>query len=148
MRQRWSFAYGSDEGPYHGRTTTNDNDMGSGARTRQASHAQGRADAIGDGSHACRTDYARTRCTTAALDRAEDPVGRTPSASHTAGRAGHASHTVQATLSGTMPRAGHAVGRAGWPRRATPAAGRAGASTGLGRATQAASTGEPRPQPR
>jgi hypothetical protein len=67
MRQRWSFAYGSDEGPYHGRTVINDSDMGGGARTRQASHAQGWSDAVRDRSHACCTDCA------------EEPPRRTPS---------------------------------------------------------------------
>jgi hypothetical protein len=88
MRQRWSFAYGSDEGPYHGRTVMNDSDMGGGARTRQASHTQGWSDAVRDRSHACRTDCA------------EDPTRRTPSASSTTGRAGRANRTVS--------RAGHA----------------------------------------
>jgi hypothetical protein len=74
----------------------NDSDMGGGARTRQASHAQGWSDAVRDRSHACRTDCA------------EDPAGRTPIASSTAGRvgranrtasrAGHAGHTAQAAL--------------------------------------------------
>jgi hypothetical protein len=103
MRQRWSFAYGSDEGPYHGRTVVNDSDMGGGARTRQASHAQGWSDAVRDRSHACR------------MDCVEDPAGRTPSASSNAGRAGRANRT--ASRAGHAGHAGHTT-QAALPCRA------------------------------
>jgi hypothetical protein len=98
---------------------TNDNDMGSGARTRHASHAQGRADTIGDGSHASHTHCAGARCATAALDHTEGPTGRTPSASHAAGRAGRVGRTVSragqlAALPGTTPRTGRAEPHRPW----------------------------------
>ena len=103
-------------------------------RERGMHHTQRRADAIGDGSHTCRTDCAGAHCATAALDRTEGPVGCTPSAGRAAGRAGRAGRTVsragrdaQAALPSTMPRASRAAGRAGWLRRATPTTGRAGA---------------------
>jgi hypothetical protein len=43
MRQRGSFAYGSDEGAYHGRTTTND--MGSTDDGETQTHGKGVAQA-------------------------------------------------------------------------------------------------------
>lgn len=103
-------------------------------RERGMHHTQRRADAIGDGSHTCRTDCAGAHCATAALDRTEVPVGCTPSAGRAAGRASRAGRTVsqvgrdvQAALPSTMSRASRAAGRAGWLRRATPTTGRAGA---------------------
>jgi N-methylhydantoinase B/oxoprolinase/acetone carboxylase alpha subunit len=61
-------------------------------------------------THAARTCVG-VRCTTVALDRAEGPAGRAPSAGRATGH--HAAH---------------------WPRRATPTAGQAGAPAGHDRA--------------